>query len=349
MAIAKQPNGKYQARVRGRDGRWISQVFDRLRDAQVFEAQTKNEVRSGTAATLFERSLTFDQYFDRWFETVHSRASKGWRDQQKHLFHKFVRPTMGHLKMDAIYPHHVAEVLNRMVKQGKAEQTQAHVFTLLRKLFGDAIELFRLLSFNPAQRTLKPKVPIKETAHLNLEDAKKLLAHVVDKPFGMAVWLQLYLGLRMGEVQALVWENVDLTEGIVSIRRTYVRKERVIRDFPKGRRQHSHRAPMELLERLRKERERATGIFVATSPLGEMLSYEYYSRKLRRYCKELGIPLIGTHGLRHSTSELYLSYGATRDDIRQLFAHSDSSVTERYIHHRGSNLEKVAQVIRLFP
>lgn len=349
MAIAKQPNGKYQARVRGRDGRWISQVFDRLRDAQGFEVQTKQEVRNGTAATLSERSLTLDQYFERWFETVQSRASKGWRDQQLHNYRKFVRPFMGHLRLEVIFPHHVAQVLNQMTRQGKAEQTQLHVFTLMRKLFGDAIEIFRLLTFNPAQRTLKPKVPIKETAHLNLEDAKKLLVFVADKPYGVAIWLQLYLGLRMGEVQALTWENVDLTEGIVSIRRTYVRKERVIRDYPKGRRHHSHKVPRELLGFLRKERERAQGVFVANSPEGEMLSYEWYSRTLRRYCKQLAIPLIGTHGLRHSTSTLYLSHGATHDDIRQLFAHSDSSVTERYIHHRGSNLEKVAQVIRLFP
>jgi len=38
----------------------------------------------------------------------------------------------------------------------------------------------------------------------------------------------------------------------------------------------------------------------------------------------------------------------TRDDIRQLFVHSDSSVTERHIPHRGTNLEKVAQVSRAF-
>lgn len=349
MAISKQPNGKYQARLRGRDGRVISKVFDRLRDAQNFESETRHDVKSGTAATLTEWSLTLDQNFDRWFETVQSRASKGWRDQQRHLFQKFVKPTMGHLRMEAIFPHHVAQVLNEMVRQKKAEQTQLHVFTLMRMLFGDAIELFRLLTFNPAQKTLKPKVPIKETAHLNMEAAKKLLAHVVDRPYGVAIWLQLYLGLRMGEVQALVWENVDLTDGIVSIRRTYVRKEQVTRDYPKGRRHHSHKMPSELLGYLRKRREAATDVFVATSPEGGMLSYEWYSRTLTRYCKELAIPLIGTHGLRHSTSALYLSNGATHDDIRQLFAHSASSVTERYIHQRGSNLEKVAQVIRLFP
>ena len=174
MAINKLPSGKYQAKIRGRDGRWISRAFDKLRDAEAFESQTRQEVRSGTAATLFERSLTLNQYFDRWFETVQTRASKGWRSQQQRHYEKFVRPVMGSLRLEAIFPHHVAQVLNHMAKMGKAEQTQLHVFMLLRKMFGDAIELFRLLTFNPAQRTLKPRVPLKETRHLNLEQAKLL-------------------------------------------------------------------------------------------------------------------------------------------------------------------------------
>src|SRR6185437_13283740 len=70
---------------------------------------------------------------------------------------------------------------------------------------------------------------------------------------------------------------------------------------------------------------------------------------LKRYCRDLGIPVIGTHGLRHTTSELYLTHGATRDDLQQLFAHSCLSVTDRYVHGRGSNLEKVSNVIQLFP
>jgi len=52
--------------------------------------------------------------------------------------------------------------------------------------------------------------------------------------------------------------------------------------------------------------------------------------------------------LRHSTSELYLSHGASRDDLRELFAHSTLSVTDRYVHRSKGNLDKVAEVINLF-
>ena len=44
-----------------------------------------------------------------------------------------------------------------------------------------------------------------------------------------------------------------------------------------------------------------------------------------------------------------IKWGADREDLRQLFAHSSLNVTDRYIRDRWSNLEKVTKVIRLFP
>jgi integrase len=348
MAIVKLPNGKYQAKVQDSASlRWLSKCFQTRREAEVFEAQAKQQLRSGSQLTV-ARSMTLDDFFEQWRETVQSRASRGWRLSQARTYRKHVAPLLGFRKLESITPPLVARVLNTMAERGLREQTRLHVYMLLRKMFGDAIELFRLLTFNPVSKTLKPRVPLKEARHLNLAQSKALLDHVIEKPYGAAVWVQLFLGLRMGEVQALSWDDVDLTTGIVHIRRTYVRLERSFKDYPKGRRHHSHRIPQELLCFLRNRRAHVASLFVAPGPSGEMLSYEHYHRTLRRYCQELGIPEVGTHGLRHSTSELYLAHGASRDDLRQLFAHSSMAVTERYLHSKGTNLEKVADVIRLF-
>ena len=43
-----------------------------------------------------------------------------------------------------------------------------------------------------------------------------------------------------------------------------------------------------------------------------------------------------------------MSHGATRDDLRSLFAHSSLEVTERYLHGKDTNLERVTNVIQLF-
>jgi integrase len=74
------------------------------------------------------------------------------------------------------------------------------------------------------------------------------------------------LGLRVGALQALTWNDVDLDEGIVFIRRAYIRKELAFREYPKGRRQHSHRIPKELLVFLREKRRQATSEFLAPGP-----------------------------------------------------------------------------------
>ncbi len=59
---------------------------------------------------------------------------------------------------------------------------------------------------------------------------------------------------------------------------------------------------------------------------------------------------LATHNLRHSTSALWMEHGATDDDMKLLFAHSDPKVTARYIHYQTSrHLSRVANVIRLFP
>ncbi|MBI3557959.1 MAG: tyrosine-type recombinase/integrase [Deltaproteobacteria bacterium] len=89
--------------------------------------------------------------------------------------------------------------------------------------------------------------------------------------------------------------------------------------------------------------------FVVPSPKGKMLCYGSYYKALKRYCTDAGVPEIATHGLRHSTSGIYMAHGATRDDMYRLFKHSSPAVTERYIHDRGERVNEVAKVIRLLP
>ena len=175
------------------------------------------------------------------------------------------------------------------------------------------------------------------------------MQHVETERYGLPIWIQIYLGLRIGELMALRWEDIDLEVGRIHIRRTFVSKTGLFRDYPKGGKHHSHSIPVELVEKLAVAKAITTKSYVVESIRGNVLPYKWYVKCLKEYCKDLGIPEIATHGLRHSTSELYIHHGATRDDLRRLFAHSTPSVTDRYVHDRGTNLEKVANVIRLFP
>src|SRR5690606_15406226 len=180
-----------------------------------------------------------------------NHTSKGWQREQLRQYRTFIDPLIGDLKLASVTPHLISEELVHMAQLGKSPQTRLHAFNLLRKMFGDAVEMFQLLTFNPVLKKLKPRVPIKETRHLNIKQAKELLMYVVDKPNGLAIWLQLYLGLRIGELQALTWQDLDLDTGTIHIHRSYVRKDGAFKNYPKGGRQHSKRMPPELVDFLK--------------------------------------------------------------------------------------------------
>lgn len=356
MAIIKRDGKRgatYQVRVKGSDGRWITESFIRKADAEKHEAGLRFQVKSGLIVKNIGNQVTVSDYFPSWdVETRSSGISEGWRKDQIRYFHKYVEPIIGNVKLQKVTAVHVSQVLRRMHEAGYSEQMELHVYNIMHKMFEDAIELFEILNRNPVIKRLRPNVKVKESRYLALHDVKRLLDAVRGTEIETAVYLQLYCGLRIGEVQALRWEHLEFNQGIygkLRIAGTYVRKEQRFKDSPKGGEQHSVDLPLELREYLIKAREQSQSVYVASNHPSECLSYQTYFHSLKRICAQANIPWVGTHGLRHSTSEIYLAHGATRDDVKRLFAHSSSSVTDRYIHDRGSKLEGVANVIRLFP
>ena len=254
MAIIKLTNQHYQVKLRGTDGMWITKVFHSKREAKTFQNQVNCSKQEGGSVTSSADRLTLDEFFKDWFRTIEHQASPGWRRCQSKFYETYIQPFLGQRKIKSITPVMVGEVLKEMTRQEKAGQTQLHVYFLMRKMFRDAIELYQIMHFNPAVRTMKPKVPLIETRHLNLSQMTVLLSHAKDKEYGTAVWLQLYAGLRVGEVFALHWSDVDLERGTITIRRTYSRQDswakgkKVIKDYPKGGKQHTLRIPLELAE-----------------------------------------------------------------------------------------------------
>ncbi len=361
MAIIKRPSRdgtKYQVKLQGSDGSWISETFDTRLAAEIRDTELKRRKNGGTFISNEIHHLTVDQYFEAWNrDTAGTRASESWRHSQVQMYRAYVQPILGSVRVQAVTPAHILRVLQAARRIGRANQTIRHVYNLLHKVFRDAVETHEVLDRNPVKRREKPQLEEREADFLEVAEARALLGHVRGKPYELAIWLGVFVGLRVGEVQALLWRDVDLERGIIRIRRTYVRRERRFKEYPKGRRWHEVAVPPELLDLLRQERVRSfASEYVVSGPEPRMregrppLCYESYLFALKAYCKELGLKQLATHGLRHSTSALWMEHGASKDDMRLLFAHSDQKVTERYLHYETArHLSRIANVIQLFP
>ncbi len=338
----------YQCKVRDSNNKWLTKSFSSFKEAKAFEAKLVSAKLNGEKVCNASRLMTLNSYWQIWEQESRGSVTKGWRTSQTKMYDQYVCPVLGDLKLGNIKPSHIRKVLQLARDKGRSDQTLLHIYSMLHKVFKDAIEDYELISSNPVRRKFKPKLVTRESKHLTVGESKKLLEHVRERPFGVAIWIALFAGLRVGEIQALKWKNVDLENGVIHVRATYARKEKTLRDYPKGRKWHSPVLPKELLSLLKQARIQTTAEFVCPSPQLKMFCYNSYMRALKRYCEELNLPAIATHGLRHSTAALYQKHGATKDDLRELFAHSSTRVTDRYIHGKNKNLERLANVIELF-
>ena len=77
---------------------------------------------------------------------------------------------------------------------------------------------------NPAKIAKKPRLPAPEPDPPSAEEAARILAAAweQDDDWGTFVWLTLVTGMRRAELLALRWDDIDLANGIVDIRRNYV-------------------------------------------------------------------------------------------------------------------------------
>lgn len=280
MAIRKLPSGNFQACLQGPDGKIVSAVFATRLEAQRQVLIWKEKKEKNVMESKSTRALSVNEYFEQWFRDSSYETAKefqsGWRQRQHQYYRDYIGPVIGTMKLREVTPAHVKRVFTEMAKMDRAPQTQRLIYATMRKMFGDAVENYQYLVFNPVLRKLKPVISVHEAKHLNLNQVKKLLAHAEDRKYGLAIWLQLYLGLRVGELIALKWEDIDLETGRVTIRRTFVRKMEIFREYPKGGKHHSHSIPSELLEKLKVAYGNRQAEWVVTSLKDTHLPYRWY-------------------------------------------------------------------------
>jgi integrase len=172
-----------------------------------------------------------------------------------------------------------------------------------------------------------------------------------------AVWaFPLCAGLRIGELVALRWPNVDLDEGVVRVVEfsTYLGQQ-VVPSSGKSRdavrRVEIDEGLVAVLraQRALQDRERlaASGSYeesdyVFTKATGGPYHPQLLSRALGRYSEELGLPRITAHGLRHTCATLMLANGVPPKVAAERLGHSDPSLFMNLYSHVTPSMQREA-------
>jgi integrase len=191
-------------------------------------AKTKSETEQKLrqSMTEAERGLTFDagsltlgDYLDRWLnDSVRDTVRDTTFERYEQIVRMHIKPALGRIKLKNLTPTHVRGLYKEKL-QSRSPRTVQYIHVTLHKALKQAVN-DGLIPRN-ATEAVKPLQVRREEIHpLTPEQVNALLSAARGARLGALYMLAIHTGLRQGELLGLKWEDVNLEEGTLQVRRT---------------------------------------------------------------------------------------------------------------------------------
>lgn len=204
-----------------------------------------------------------------------------------------------------------------------------------------------------ADKIKRPKITERPIECFSMKEQKQIEQAVLngnkDKLYG--ILLCLYSGLRIGELIALQWSDIDFVKGILTVSKScHDGKDGLIIDEPKT--ANSRRLiplPKQLLPILKGIKKKSDSSFVVSSN-GRFVSVRSYQRSFELLLKRLNIPHKGFHSLRHTFATRALECGMDVKTLSEILGHKNPTVTlNRYAHslmeHKADMMNRLGKLL----
>jgi integrase len=257
--------------------------------------------------------------------------------------------------------HSILQASGRRDGTGLAPKTIRHAHKLLKQALDDAVK-FNLVTANHASLQSPPKLESKEMVILEAEQQKAVLNGLHGHEFCSLVVTALYTGLRLGELLALRWINVDLDARVIRVREALeeTRTNGIRSKETKtkaGRRDVS--LPDVVVTTLRDHRRQQLELRIAlglgkmpddalvfAGSNGEPRSPGVTSTRWGILANSLGIPAVTFHALRHTHASQLIDAGIDVVTVSKRLGHSSPNVTLQIYAHRFQKSDaKAAEAI----
>ena len=294
------------------------------RQARLLADQKLRSINLGKIRVQSNRTLA-DFAEIEWTPTILPTLKFSTQRQYKFILKTHLLPELGRIGLCDLRREDLQTFLTRKTQTGLSWETVAHFRNVLSTILSAAVE-WGYLSENVARLTKLPRrPPRKPRPFLTIEQVTSLLA-TINVPARTIVQLLVTTGVRIGEILALRWKNVDLENGILKIREAVYdghfgtpKTASSIADLPLG--PEAIGALTKHLKRM-KEKSDPDKLVFANRKGGPLNAKNMLRRVLHPACDRAGIARIGWHGLRHSHATLLAAQGESPKLIQSQLRHS---------------------------
>jgi integrase len=345
--VRRRVDGRWEARITLPDGKRKSFYQKTRNQAAAAMNKALNNVAEGLPVT--PEKMSVGEYLAKWLEaSAHDLAPRTLTRYRQHITLSLT-PALGRKRLARLDPQSVQALYARKLTEGASPASVRQLHAVLRKALGEA-ERLGLIPRNVATLVKVPRSARYEMHTLSPDEAKRFLSEVDEDRLAALYTLALHTGMRLGEMLALRWVDVDLAKSpALHVRATlrYVNADLYYFDPPKTERSRRrislNSAVTEVLKRHRVaqlEERLAAGVawrdedLVFCTPIGAPICGNHLSgRDFPALLKEAGLPRIRFHDLRHTCATLLLWRGVHPKVVSELLGHTTITMTlDRYSH-----------------
>ena len=196
--------------------------FATRREAELYEAQIKLELQTGSAAMVGygpESKQKLKEYLPKWYESYHHNLAKSTRYSYWSGINIHLIPMLGEVSLNKLTPQMIDDMIAQLREKGLAENSVRYCHRILSSALSSAVK-YGYIPNNPAKNIMTrfSKNAGRKYDKYTVEQVQQLLAFVHGNVLETVVLLAVLFGLRLSEALGLRWRDVDLTHRQITLR-----------------------------------------------------------------------------------------------------------------------------------
>ena len=309
-----------------------------------------SQKRVTVAETTIPNNLTVKKLFELWFESIRINVKESTYANYHMKFQKHILPAIGGIHYNKVTAEKLNAFINEKIDRGLSAKYVADIARLIKSVCRFAHKRYGYADIS--ENMVIPKGSGQEKKMLEKSEYSVLIDYLTQNPTvsNVGILLAVLTGMRIGELCALKWSDIDLEKRIITVSHTAQRIQnngsgtRIVITSPKSGSSVREIPLSDFIFPLLCKIKSCDSAFLlsGTDKFTEPRTMQY---RFKSILKKLHLSNVTFHSLRHLFATNCIALGFDVKTLSEILGHSSVEITlNRYVH---SSMQRKAECMKL--
>lgn len=362
-----------------KDGRWEGRyIKSRLKTGKALYgyvySKSYRDVKAKLAQAISSNNCTiqdnslnngvesFGNYAAAWLSIRRAQVKESTANKYQNLLNSYILPIIGATSLEQMTYDYIESYCNELLctggikGTGLSPKTVSDILSLIRNILRSATNSGVSLACDVSSITIKQTA--KEMRVLSRREQDRLCRYLYANlsPSNIGILVCLFTGLRIGEICALRWEDISMSEYTLHVHQTMQRvqcsdlsgqKTKIVITTPKSRCSIRTIPLPNCLMNVLQRHEHASAGYLLTGKNGSFIEPRTMQNHFKRVLINCSITDANYHSLRHTFATRCVELGFDIKSLSEILGHASVTITmNRYVHPsielKRNNIERLS-------